>query len=62
MMMKSNVVSPEPYREQRLYEAKKNLIKDVISGRKSPVEAIKEYNKEKRKIEAERNLDKYRRY
>ncbi len=60
--MRSSFVSPEPQRILHLEKVKSRLIAEVLKCKKNPVSAIKEYRREKQKIEDERRLDEYRHY
>ena len=61
-LKRSSFVSPEPERMRRKTEAMTKMAGDIFLGRKNPLEAIKEYKKEVKKIEAERRLDEWVKY
>jgi hypothetical protein len=60
--MKSNIVSPEPDRTRRKTAAVVKLARDILQGRKTPSEALREYQKTADEIRREKALDKWIKY
>jgi hypothetical protein len=56
------IISPEPERTRRKVEAAIKLIGDILFGRKKIPDAVDEYEETSDHIEAERRLDKHRKY
>jgi hypothetical protein len=56
-----NIVSHEPERQKRKFDAAVKLVGDMLSGRK-PSDAWREYKKTSDKIKQERGQDEIRKY
>ena len=57
-----NIVSPKPERMERKIGAAVKLAGDILSGRKKPSEALREYKAAADNIKREKEMDKWRQY